>query len=189
MLETLSRWFGLSRTKIPAADPPGHTEHLGEPAPHGLPPPWDSRHFPPTATPAFRALAGLYAETDIEFPHLKGISLAQWARESGWGTSNLARDHRNYAGMKWRNTDSQFGSARSYTAHDGRTQYTHFNRDIDFIRAYWARLDTAPYKGWRDHVTTAEDFIAFIGPTWVGRNIDPQYVNGVLYIYLNRIAV
>jgi N-acetylmuramoyl-L-alanine amidase len=187
MFETLSRLFGLSRMKIPAAD----GEHVGEPAPHGLPEsaPWSAQNFPATATDGFKTLAALYAVTETEFPHLKGVTLAQWALESGWGTSNLARQHRNFAGMKWRKADAQFGNAQPYTAHDGRTEYTHYNRNIDFIRAYWNRLDgVSAYKGWRDHVGSPEDFISFVGPIWVGRGIDPNYVKRVLYIYNGRIA-
>jgi N-acetylmuramoyl-L-alanine amidase len=187
MLEKLTKWIGFPRFKIPAAD----GEHVGEPAPHGLPPsaPWNVADFPASTTENFKALAYLYGSTDIEFPHLKGVSLAQWALESGWGTSNLARQHRNYAGMKWRKADAQFGNAQPYTAHDGRTEYTHFNRNLDFIRAYWNRLDgVSAYKGWRNHTATPEDFIRFVGPIWVGQGVDAQYVKRVLYIYNTRIA-
>jgi hypothetical protein len=187
MFTRLTRWLVGTPSKIPAAD----GEHVGEPAPHGLPnpPPWNITDFPVTATEDFRSLAYLYAATDIEFPHLKGVTLAQWALESGWGTSNLARQHRNYAGMKWRKADAQFGNAQPYTAHDGRTEYTHFNRNLDFIRAYWNRLDgVSAYAGWRQHTGSPEDFIGFIGPIWVGRGVNPRYVPHVLGIYKMRLG-
>lgn len=104
-----------------------------------------------------------------EFPHLRTTVLAQMALESGWGTSDLAKNHLNYAGMKWREIMNRYAVPVSYAAHDGRTRYCKFNSNLDFWNGYWHRLDAmSAYDGWRDHTATGDDFIAFIGPIWVG---------------------
>jgi hypothetical protein len=139
--------------------------------------------LPVTATPQFKSLLETYRRAQIAHPHLKLVTAAQWALESGWGTSNLAKAHRNYAGMKWRTYMGNWAEPTTYTAHDGRTTYCHFASDIDFIVGFWGRLDVEPaYRGWRNHVTTPEQFFSFIGPIWVGTGAEGEarYVRVVL---------
>lgn len=145
-----------------------------------------SDHLPKTATLWFKELMDVYRETPIEFPHLKGVTAAQWALESGWGTSGLAREHNNYAGAKWRAGFEAYGRPVSYGAWDGRDTYFHFNDERAFITAFWKRLDTLPaYKGWRNHTASPDAFIRFIGPTWVGvsKAHGQEYIQKILRIY------
>lgn len=124
--------------------------------------------LPDTATNNFRFLAAEYVEAAIDFPHLKAITLAQWALESGWGTARLAAQYFNYAGMKWRPYMNSFATPIMYAAHDGKEKYCHFLSNRHFIDGFWFRLDCEPaYKGWRNHTSTAEQFIEFVGPIWV----------------------
>jgi hypothetical protein len=149
-----------------------------------------SDHLPKTATLWFKELMEVYREAEIEFPQLKGITAAQWAWESGWGGSGLAREHNNYAGAKWRAGLEAYGRPVSYGAWDGRDTYFHFNDEAAFIAAYWKRLDLLPsYKGWRDHTATPEAYIAKIGPTWVGMDREHQrlYVTNITRIYNERM--
>ena len=124
--------------------------------------------LPLSATEKFFWLYRSLRRHPIEFPNLKPMVLAQWAIESGWGSSALAREHNNFAGMKWREIDGPYGTPFLYDAHDGRTAYTSFDNADKFIQAYWNRLDnTDMYAGWRGHVTRPEDFISYIAAPWV----------------------
>jgi N-acetylmuramoyl-L-alanine amidase len=128
-------------------------------------------------TPQFEQLRETYSRTAIEFPHLRAITYAQWALESEFGRSELARRHRNFAGMKWVPDMRKFAREVVYNPQhdpDGRT-YCGFD-DLDrFIAGFWHRLDlpSLPYAtrdgGWRKHATTADQFIDFIGPIWAPR--------------------
>lgn len=170
----------------------GHSDGEGLPIPSPSPIPRAniSDHLPKTAKLWFKELLEVYRETDIEFPHLKGITAAQWAWESGWGSSALAREHNNYAGAKWRAGLEPYGRPVSYGAWDGKDTYFHFNDEAAFIMAYWKRLDLLPsYKGWRNHTDSPAAYIAFIGPTWVGMDPEHQryYVKNITRIYNERM--
>jgi hypothetical protein len=129
------------------------------------------------ASQALADLVNLYRTKPIEFPQLRAVSLAQWILESGWGGSELARLHNNFAGMKWRNEMKPYAEKIKYNAHDGSDFYCRFHDHANFAAGYWAFMDRAPYAGWRDHVSTGEQFIAFIGPIWAQ---DGSYVGKVL---------
>jgi hypothetical protein len=122
-------------------------------------------------------LTKIYSKKDIKYPHLKSITLAQWILESGWGKSNLAIQHHNFAGMKWRKEMSAFAREVIYLAHDGQSSYCHFESLSQFIDGYWRFLDRTPYKGWEQHTQNGRSFITFIGKIWAE---DPRYVNKVI---------
>jgi hypothetical protein len=147
--------------------------------------------LPSNVTPAFQQLVLTYYALPIEYPHLKQVTVAQWAKESGWGNSGLAKDGLNYAGMKWRPYMSEFGAISfPYKAWDGVDDYGAFNKQEDFIRAFWRRFDIIPaYKGWRKHSGTPESFIRRIGPSWVGGGQKEwdSYIDGILEIKEQRI--
>lgn len=148
--------------------------------------------FPRTATNGFRELIHRQHYLTVEFPHLKAVAGAQWALESGWGSSPLARRYYNYAGMKWRPGMEEYGAEPvSYQAHDGRATYARFHSYADFINAYWGRLDDiSAYSGWREHAATPKDFMLFIGPIWVGGSPahGREYVRKVLQLHDERLA-
>lgn len=127
----------------------------------------------------FDQLLKIYAETTIEFPQLKGITLAQWLLESGRGTSPLATEHLNFGGLKWREEMVNFASPVEYNAHDGLEKYCKFDNLENFIKGYWHFLDRSPYEGWRNNVGSAEEFIGFIGAIYT---TDKNYVSNVLNI-------
>jgi N-acetylmuramoyl-L-alanine amidase len=115
-------------------------------------------------------LAKAYAGATIEFPQLRAVSLAQWLIESGRATSDLAKLHNNFAGLKWRPEMAPHATKVSYTAHDGTDFYCAFASLDKFIAGYWAFLERSPYKGWKNHVSTGEDFIRFVGPIYCPPN-------------------
>jgi uncharacterized FlgJ-related protein len=145
--------------------------------------------LPLTARANFVELAWVYQHTEIEFPQLKGISLAQWAVECGWGTSDLAKLHRNYAGMKWRPQMNEYATPVEYAAHDGKERYCKFPDDGFFIQGYWARYDMlSAYSGWRAAAKDPYTFFNFVGPVWLGltKKQNQEYVRKVLGVFEMR---
>jgi hypothetical protein len=182
-------WLKPKPLSIPAADGPKKT--YGPPAPTFQRPVVDmdeliDKHMPRTTALRMRTLIKVYAETDIEFPHLKGITVAQWCIESAWGSSRAAREDGNFAGMKWREGDRKYnGTPSKVHGNDGyeRVNYTHFSTKTDFIRAYWGRLDeVSAYKGWRKNTQSPITFIGTIGPPWVYYHPN-EYVQNVILIW------
>ncbi|MCM2477311.1 hypothetical protein HGO38_28065 [Rhizobium sp. CG5] len=123
-------------------------------------------------------LVSIYRDEEIRHPLLRAVTLAQWILESGRGTSELARDHYNFAGLKWRKEMAGFATKVAYDAHDGADFYCKFATMENFVAGYWAFLNRSPYSGWESHVATPEDFIGFIGPTYAPSN--PEYAENVL---------
>ena len=124
-----------------------------------------------------RRLAAAYRGVVLPYPQLRAITLAQWLLESGRGTSALARDHLNFAGLKWRMELAPFATRVDYAAHDGADAYCRFASLDAFIAGYWAFLARRPYAGWERHAATAEGFIRFVGPIYTPA---PGYAERVL---------
>ncbi|NER20839.1 MAG: LysM peptidoglycan-binding domain-containing protein [Symploca sp. SIO1C2] len=128
----------------------------------------------------FKQLVKTYADTRIEFPLLKGITVAQWLLESGRGTSALATEHLNFGGLKWRSEMVGFATPVDYKASDGWDKYCKFSSLENFIKGYWHFLDRSPYQGWRDHAASPENFIGFIGPIYAG---DRNYLAKIFNVF------
>lgn len=129
----------------------------------------------------FNQLVKSYAQTNIDFPQLKGITIAQWLLESGRGTSRLATEHFNFGGLKWREEMEGFATPVDYQASDGWDKYCKFESLDKFIKGYWHFLERPLYEGWRNNADSAEEFIRFIGPIYAG---DGNYVSKVLNVYV-----
>ncbi|MFS8037026.1 glucosaminidase domain-containing protein [Xanthobacter sp. AM11] len=123
---------------------------------------------------------------------LKSIVLAQWAEESGWGTSALSAEHFNFAGMKALSEVDAILTQLSaqkvwYEAHDGFDWYLRFGRLEDFITGYFMFLDRSPYGGWRAAARRSpHDFIRFIGRVWSNGN--PGYADRIISIERRILA-
>jgi N-acetylmuramoyl-L-alanine amidase len=122
-------------------------------------------------------LATIYAQDKARYPKLKAVTLAQWMLESGRATSDLAKLHYNFGGLKWRKEMAGVATKVKYEAHDGVEDYCKFATIENFLTGYWTFLNRAPYSGWEAHTGTAEDFIGFIGPIYTP---SPNYVSKVL---------
>lgn len=131
--------------------------------------------MPPS--PLLTRLASLYSQEDIRYPHLKEVTLAQWLLESARAGSDLAQDHYNFGGLKWRPEMAPYATKISYQAHDGEDFYCKFATVESFIDGYWAFINRAPYSGWEEHTTSAEDYIRFVGPIYTPT---PGYADTVL---------
>ena len=124
-------------------------------------------------------LALLYSQENTRHPQLKEVTLAQWMLESGRATSGLAKDHYNFAGLKWRPEMAPYAKRISYEAHDGTDFYCKFPTVESFINGYWAFINRSPYSGWEEHVQSGEDYIRYIGPIYTPTN---GYANKVLQL-------
>lgn len=131
-------------------------------------------------TADFRELAKLYITTTIDFPGLRDITVAQWMLESGYGRSQLARQHFNFAGLKWRPEMKDFASPVEYQAHDGNDKYCKFESLAKFIGGYWRFLERKPYTGWRNHADGDEAFIRFVGPIYTPSHLYAEHVLALL---------
>ena len=118
------------------------------------------------SNPLLNRLALLYSQENIRYPHLKAVTLAQWMLESGRGTSDLAKEHYNFGGLKYRSELAPHATRISYEAHDGKDWYCKFPTIESFINGYWAFINRSPYSGWEEHATDAETYINFIGPIY-----------------------
>jgi N-acetylmuramoyl-L-alanine amidase/Mannosyl-glycoprotein endo-beta-N-acetylglucosaminidase len=128
------------------------------------------------ATQQFRDLVRLYNTTDIEFDGLRNVTVAQWMLESGYGQSQLARQHYNFGGLKWRSEMTGFATPVEYQASDGPDSYCKFDSLAKFIGGYWRFIDRAPYNGWRNHADSSEDFIRYIGPIYTPTHLYAETV-------------
>ena len=129
-------------------------------------------------TRRFLDLVKLYADYPIDHPQLKPITIAQWLHETGWGDSDLAKIHNNYAGLKWRSEMQGFATPVKYKARDGWDTYCAFTDLTAFLRGYWRFIERKPYDGWEEHTGSGADYISFLKEC--GYAGDPDYVRKVL---------
>ncbi len=115
----------------------------------------------------FDDLVARYKTTNIAFPALKPVTLAQWILESGRGASRLATEHLNFAGLKWRSEMLGFATPVAHEAHDGLDFYCKFAGLDAFIVGYWKFLSRSPYAGWEERAAASpEAFMRFVGPIY-----------------------
>jgi hypothetical protein len=117
----------------------------------------------------FKELVKTIAQAELEFPQLRAISLAQSIMEAGEGTSKLFLDFNNAFGMKWRKEMEGLARPIIYKTNSepsGQGTFCGFDSVADGYKGYWKFLERSPYRGWKQHTSTPEAFIAFIGPIW-----------------------
>ncbi len=162
-------------------------KHAGLPVDGGVTPvplPPNPQPAPPIVGTLWDQLRTAATNEPIEFQQLKGIAFAQWALESGFGSSRLATQYINFAGMKWRPFMEGLATKVRYEAHDGVEYYCQFAGPAEFIKGYWARLDRHPaYDGWRRHTATGEGFFRFVADIWAPPRENPNYVSKVLSLH------
>src|SRR3972149_2756765 len=82
-----------------------------------------------TATPTgdlLKRLVTIYKAATIKHPQLRPVTLAQWLLESGRAKSQLAKQHLNFGGLKFRPEMAAFATKVSFEAHDGVDDYCKF---------------------------------------------------------------
>jgi hypothetical protein len=130
--------------------------------------------------PSWNQLVSAARIAAIPAPALRAVTLAQWALESGRGTSRLASEHGNFAGLKWRPEMQGFATPVQYAAHDGVDTYCAFASAEAFIAGYWRFIARAPYQGWQDFAQDPPGYVAFLKAR--GYAGDPGYTAKVLAV-------
>ncbi|MGV3663127.1 MAG: N-acetylmuramoyl-L-alanine amidase [Prosthecobacter sp.] len=130
-----------------------------------------------------------------DFDDLQHASLAQWILESGWAKSALAREHNNFAGLKYRPEMAAWTEAKDgvvvqpvkYTAWDGLDTYCKFASPSAFIKGYWRFIMRSPYEGWAEHASNPKDYISYL--LKCGYTVSNTYLNEVLGLVPKAIAL
>ena len=113
------------------------------------------------ATDSFLLLAQCYAKDPAVSDALKTATLAQWILESGRGESELAREHCNFGGIKYRDRMAEFAVP---VVHGGREPYCGFTDEEAFIKGYWHFIESGPYGGWTRFTDDSAGYINHICP-------------------------
>jgi len=135
----------------------------------------------PNRTNIWKEVVRTYQETEITYPALKLITLAQWALESGWGKSELAKSHFNFAGLKYRARMSDHAEPVDYEAHDGLDTYCKFKSIEHFITGYWHFIDSGPYPDWEMYSDDPLGYVSHLKES--GYAGDPNYITNIIRIY------
>lgn len=128
--------------------------------------------------PSWNELLVAARTATVPAPALRAVTLAQWILESGRGTSRLAAEHGNFAGLKWRPEMQGFATPVRYEAHDGVDTYCAFVTAEAFVAGYWRFIERAPYQGWRQFEHDPPGYVGFLKSR--GYAGDPNYVAKVL---------
>jgi peptidoglycan hydrolase-like protein with peptidoglycan-binding domain len=119
-------------------------------------------------------------------PQLRDVILGICAKESDFGRSQLARQHRNFAGLRWQEPPGshesilELGATKVSVEQPGgpAREYYAFPTVDAFIRALWRRIRMgADLNGWNEHASDPDAFLAFLAV-----NLRPDardYVNEV----------
>lgn len=133
---------------------------------------------PPEDVDLWHALIAKHKKSLLGSKETRIAALAQWALESGYGKSDLARRHRNFAGIKWRKEMDAVAVPVRYKAHDGEDSYCHFYTLGAFIVGYWRFINRKPYIGWVNYKEDAEGYIRHLAAC--GYATDPDYAEKVI---------
>ena len=129
----------------------------------------------------WKKLIGAYKKAKIATPDLKLITLAQWALESGWGKSELAKKYHNFSGLKYRARMAGFADPIDYEASDGIDTYCSFDSLDKFIEGYWHFIASGPYEGWQGFSSDPIGYVQHIHAK--GFAGDSNYVGKITSIY------
>ncbi len=141
-------------------------------------PPQPATVRPQKGSELLARLSATYAQKPIEFENLRAVTLAMMLLESGRAQSDLAREHYNFGGLKYRPEMNGFASSVRYRASDGVDDYCKFDSIEDFLAGFWYFLDRSPYEGWRQYAHDPRRFIEFVGPIYCPFN--PDYADHVM---------
>jgi hypothetical protein len=115
--------------------------------------------------PIWQELVTVYRGHTGKSAQLKVASLAQWIFESDRGTRSLAKDHLNFAGLKYRDEMAMYATPVTYTRVDHETTtYCKFASLTNFIEGYWHFITSpaAPYGKWQDYSADSAGYISYI---------------------------
>jgi len=125
-----------------------------------------------------KMIAKMRSFKEVGYSRLAKAMLAQAIMESGRGESTLAKEHKNFWGMKYREelkglAKKEYVKVTSEAS--GGAYFCSFRTLEDAIVGYWRFMDRSPYKGWRAHAGSPESFLKFIGPIWCPPGYTDKY--------------
>ncbi len=127
---------------------------------------------------AWTDLVGFYSRLSGVSGPLKRATLAQWILESGRGKSQLAIEHFNFAGLKFRARMTGICLAVDYRGSDGDlTTYCKFANVEKFVEGYWHFIASGPYDGWQQYDDDPKRYIRHLFDR--GYAADKRYVEKV----------
>jgi N-acetylmuramoyl-L-alanine amidase len=131
---------------------------------------------------AWDELISYYQDFDAVGNELKVASLAQWMLESARGTSKLANEHFNFAGLKYRARMRDHAKPVDYRGRDGDlTTYCAFESVGSFVLGYWHFIRTGPYEDWETHRNDGAGYIRHLASR--GYAADPDYIEKTLRLF------
>lgn len=130
----------------------------------------------------WQGLIEYYKTYDKVESHFKVASMAQFILESGRGSSLLAKEHYNFAGLKWR--EEMSGVAQpvkiKVPSESAPVYFCKFESVEKFIEGYWRFIGRSPYVGWEKQQTSF-DYINHLKNA--GYATDPNYVQKVSRLF------
>jgi hypothetical protein len=131
---------------------------------------------------AWDRLLSAYQGNESVSDELKKASLAQWIVESGRGQSPLAKEHLNFAGLKYRARMAAHCKPVDYTGSDGDAEtYCKFSSVERFIDGYWHFIKSGPYEQWSKFGNDGAGYIRYLKTK--GYAADARYVEKVLQVF------
>lgn len=112
------------------------------------------------------------AKTECDFPNhnqLKPAMLAQGILESGRGTSAVARECLNFHGLKYRDEMSNIAEPQEVmvsSESSGSAVFCKFKTLEDEIKGYWQFIQRSPYPDVRNHTSSPQSLLSYIGPIY-----------------------
>lgn len=132
-------------------------------------------------------LAVRFLSENFILRNLHAGMVAQWILESDRGNSKLAREHNNFAGIKYRKELEGIAAPKSIQvpSEPAPVDFAYFKSPQDFVRGVFKFLDRSPYDGWREQ-PTAEAYVRHVGRVWA---TDPDYVQKVINLIPEAAAL
>lgn len=119
------------------------------------------------------------SERDYGVP--TSVTLAQYAYESGWGTSGHAKNHNNYFGMKYRNGSGNSDKTKWYTSNGAKWQ--HYSSMAQSFDDHGRLLSSDKYYNLTKDTATIDEYVKAFAETYApssdGNN---NYAGNVLSI-------
>lgn len=93
------------------------------------------------------------------------VTLAQYAYESGYGTSGLATSYNNYFGMKYRNGAGNSDASKWYTDKNG-TRWQVYSSMAQSFDDHGRLLSSNKYSALTKNATTVEEYVKAFSETY-----------------------
>jgi Mannosyl-glycoprotein endo-beta-N-acetylglucosaminidase len=114
-----------------------------------------------------------YRDAAVPAPAVKAVTLAQWMLESSRGTSELALQHNNFAGLRYVDDMSTLAARVRVETAESDGAFCTFTSIAAFMQGYWLFIQRPHFAGWQRFEDDPARFIDFIAER--GFSTDPFY--------------